>query len=224
MFVPLRSAVGGLSLLVVLTLTVVGRHSPALAADTPPTAVPAENSEQRDARMAWWREARFGMFIHWGLYAIPAGQWQGNSVGGIGEWIMDSANIPVSDYEKLAGQFNPTKYDPKQWARIARDAGVKYIVITSKHHDGFCLFDTKATDWDVVSKTPYGHDLLKPLADACRAEGIRFCVYHSIMDWHHPAQMRGSEQRYNPTKIQARAETGIRRLHETTAQGTDRRL
>ena len=160
-----------------------------------------ETPEQRDARMKWWRDARFGLFIHWGLYAVPAGTWKGQPVGGIGEWIMNSANIPVEEYEQLAKQFNPTQYDPAEWVRIAKDAGIKYVVITSKHHDGFCLFDSEATDYDVVDASPYGKDLLKPLADQCRKQGLKFCVYHSIMDWHHPAQTRPNERSYNPTKI-----------------------
>jgi alpha-L-fucosidase len=171
-----------------------------LASSAPPLAIPAETPAEHDARMKWWREARFGMFIHWGLYAVPAGQWKGQPIGGIGEWIQNSANIPRAEYEQLARQFNPVKYDPVAWARTAKQAGIKYIVITSKHHDGFCLWDSKATDWDVVDRTPYGKDLLKPLAEACRAEGIKFCVYHSIMDWHHPAQDKSGEH-YNPTTM-----------------------
>lgn len=170
----------------------------ALATDTPP----AETKEQRDARMEWWREARFGMFIHWGLYAIPAGEWKGKTFPpGGGEWIMNTANVPVEEYQRLARQFNPTKYNPAAWVRLAKAAGVKYIVITSKHHDGFCLFDTKGTDYNVVKATPYGKDLLKPLAQECRKQGIRFCTYYSIMDWHHPAQFRANEKGYNPTRI-----------------------
>lgn len=160
-----------------------------------------ETESERDARMEWWRDARFGMFIHWGLYAIPAGTWEGQPIGGIGEWIMDRANIPVEDYEKLAGQFNPVKFDAAEWVRIAKDAGMKYMVITSKHHDGFCLFDSDATDYNVVDTAPYGKDLLKPLAAECRKQGLKFCTYYSIMDWHHPAQFRGSDNRYNPTKV-----------------------
>jgi len=170
--------------------------APALAQD-----LPRETPAERDARMKWWREARFGMFIHWGLYAVPAGVWKGKPIGGIGEWIMNSANIPVEEYEKLAREFNPVKYDPAEWVGLAREAGMRYLVITSKHHDGFCLFDTKATDYNVVKATPYGKDLLKPLAEECRRQGLRFCTYYSIMDWHHPAQTRGSAKGYNPTKI-----------------------
>jgi alpha-L-fucosidase len=174
---------------------------PALAAAGEDESWNPETAEQRDERMAWWRDARFGMFIHWGLYAIPAGVWNDQPVPGIGEWIMDRANIPVEDYRKLAARFQPDKFDADQWARLAKEAGMKYVVITSKHHDGFCLFDSKATDWDVVDATPYGQDLLKPLAEACRKQGIKFCTYYSIMDWHHPSQQRGSEARYNPTKM-----------------------
>ncbi len=172
------------------------------------TAAPAraeelwkETAAERDARMEWWRDARFGMFIHWGLYAIPAGEWNGKPVAGIGEWIMDKANIPVEDYEPLAKKFNPTEFDAAGWVRIAKEAGMKYIVITSKHHDGFCLFDTDATDWDVVDASPYGKDLLIQLSKECRKQGLKFCTYYSIMDWHHPAQYRGSPQRYNKTKM-----------------------
>ena len=147
--------------------------------------VMAESKAQRQARMAWWKEARFGMFIHWGLYAIPAGQWQGKPVEGIGEWIMHHAKIPKKDYVPLQQQFNPIDYDARQWVRIAKDAGMKYIVITSKHHDGFCLWDSELTEFDVIN-TPYGRDLLAPLAKACREEGLSLCFYHSIMDWTHP--------------------------------------
>lgn len=159
-------------------------------ADAAP-ALPVESEADYDARMAWWREARFGMFIHWGVYAIPAGEWKGKKHERIAEWIMDTAEIPVDEYKELANQFNPDAYDPSAWAEAAHDAGIKYVVITSKHHDGFCLFDTNETDWDVVDSTPYGKDLLKPLAEELRKRGIRFCVYYSIMDWSHPSQVRG---------------------------------
>ena len=140
----------------------------------------------QDERMQWWREARFGMFIHWGLYAVPAGEWKGKRIDGIGEWIMERADIPVAEYEPLAKQFNPVKFNADQWVRIAKGAGMKYIVITSKHHDGFCLWDSKVTDYDIIDATPFGRDILKELSRACKKHGIRLCFYHSIMDWHHP--------------------------------------
>lgn len=154
-----------------------------------------ESREERDARMEWWRDARFGMFVHWGLYAIPAGEWNGKPVDGIGEWIMQKGRIPYEEYKPLANEFDPVDYDPQRWAKIAADAGMKYVVITSKHHDGFCLFDTEATEWDVVDATPYGKDLLSPLAKACREHGIKFCTYYSIMDWSHPSQRSDPESR-----------------------------
>ncbi len=137
-----------------------------------------------DERMAWWREARFGMFIHWGVYSLPAGTWDGRQIGGIGEWIMNRGKIPVADYQQMAKDFNPVKYDPEAWVRMAKDAGMKYIVITSKHHDGFALFETKASKWNVVDATAYGKDLLKPLAEACKKYGIRLGFYYSqAQDW-----------------------------------------
>jgi len=141
-----------------------------------------KNTLCKDERMEWWRQARFGMFIHWGLYAVPAGEWKGEKVSGIGEWIMERAQIPVSEYEQLARQFNPVKFDAEQWVQIAKNAGMKYIVITSKHHDGFCLWNTKYTDYDVVDATPFKRDILGELAEACRKNGIKLCFYHSIMD------------------------------------------
>ncbi|UCD52151.1 MAG: alpha-L-fucosidase [Phycisphaerales bacterium] len=107
---------------------------------------PAETSAQRNARMKWWREAKFGLFLHWGIYSVPAGTYKGKQIDGIGEWIMNRGKIPVAEYRQFAQQFNPVKYDPDAWVRLAKEAGMKYIVITSKHHDGFALFDSKATD------------------------------------------------------------------------------
>jgi alpha-L-fucosidase len=149
---------------------------------SPPAADAAQTAAQ-DAKMAWWREARFGMFIHWGLYAIPAGQWGDNT--NHGEWIRDTAHIPIEEYDKLVSQFNPVKFNAGDWIALAKEAGVKYIVITSKHHDGFCLFDSEYTDFDVMS-TPFHRDIMKELSAACAKAGIRMCWYHSIMDWHHP--------------------------------------
>ena len=133
--------------------------------------------------MAWFRDARFGMFIHWGVYSVPAGEWNGKS--GYGEWFLEETKIPVSQYERFADQFNPVKFDARAWVGAAKDAGMKYIVITSKHHDGFGLWDSKLTDWD-MGRTPFRRDPLKELAEACREAGLKFCLYHSIMDWHHP--------------------------------------
>jgi len=159
----------------------------------------SKNMLCKDERMEWWRQARFGMFIHWGLYAVPAGEWKGEKVPGIGEWIMERAKIPVSEYEPLAKQFNPVKFDAKKWVQIAKNAGMKYIVITSKHHDGFCLWDTKYTDYDVMDATPFKRDILGELAAECRKQGIRLCLYHSIMDWHHPDAQAPFYPKYNDT-------------------------
>jgi len=138
---------------------------------------------EHDKRMAWWREARFGMFIHWGLYAVPAGYWNGKEIEGAGEWMLNNAQIKVADYEPLIHKFNPVKFDADKWVSIAKGAGMKYIVITSKHHEGFGLWPSKQGDWNIAS-TPYKKDILKQLAAACKKQGIKLCFYHSIMDWH----------------------------------------
>jgi alpha-L-fucosidase len=148
-------------------------------------ATPAvETPQQHSARMEWWREAKFGMFIHWGVYSVPAGEWDGKT--DYAEWIMESAHIPVSRYEQFALQFDPVKFDAKSIVKTAKDAGMKYLVITSKHHDGFCMWPTKLTDWSIC-RTPWWQnthrDPLQELSDACRAAGLKFCLYHSIMDW-----------------------------------------
>jgi alpha-L-fucosidase len=149
----------------------------------PQHAALGETAAEHNARMQWWRDARFGLFIHWGLYAIPAGTWEGTTDHG--EWIRTTAHIPLEKYEELVQQFNPEKFDPAGWVRAAKDAGMKYIVITSKHHDGFCLFDAKQNDYDAMA-TPFHRDVMKALADECRRQGMRICWYYSIMDWHHP--------------------------------------
>jgi alpha-L-fucosidase len=155
----------------------------------------------KDERMDWWRQARFGMFIHWGVYSVPAGEWKGQKIPGAGEWIMQQAKIPVSQYEQLAKRFNPVKFDANQWVRMAKDAGMKYIVITSKHHDGFCMWDSKVTDYDIADATPFKKDVLKELARACKKQGIRLCFYHSIMDWHHPDAQAPFYPNYNDTNL-----------------------
>ncbi len=154
----------------------------AYAADGSQTnTVVQETAAQKAARMAWWQDARFGMFIHWGVYSVPAGEWQGHT--DYGEWFLEQTHMPVSQYEKYADQFNPTNFNALDWVRAAKAAGVKYIVITSKHHDGFGMFRSSLTDW-CLTRTPFQRDPLSELAAACKSEGIKFCLYHSIMDWH----------------------------------------
>ncbi len=155
-----------------------------------------ESPADRDARMQWWREARFGMFIHWGLYAVPAGEYNGVKSDRIGEWIQDWANIPREEYEKYAAEFNPVEFDAAEWVRIAADAGMKYIVITSKHHEGFSIFDSDVSDYDIVDSTPYGKDPVAALSEECKKQGIKLCFYHSIMDWHHPSQYVEQDDRF----------------------------
>lgn len=181
----------------VIALFLLCAVAPQAFSQTKPKSFQLESKQQRDARMAWWRQARFGMFIHWGLYAIPAGRWKGEQIPGASEWIMNSAHIPVAEYEQLAGQFNPIKFDADQWVQTAKDAGMKYIVITSKHHDGFCLWDSKVSRYDVIDATPFKRDILKELSDACRKHDIKLCFYHSIMDWHHPDAQAPHYPTYN---------------------------
>ena len=138
---------------------------------------------EHESRMSWWREARFGLFIHWGLYAIPAGQWKEST--NHGEWIRTTGQIPIDQYNEFITQFNPKKFDADKWAQMAKYAGMKYIVITSKHHDGFSLFNSQYTDFDIMS-TPFKRDIMDELATACRKYGLKMCWYYSIMDWHHP--------------------------------------
>jgi len=159
-----------------------------------------ETQDELDARMEWWRDARFGMFIHWGLYAVPAGVYENEPIDGIGEWIMNSAHIPVAEYEKFAAQFNPIQFDAAEWVRIAKDAGMKYIIITSKHHDGFSMWDSDVSNYDVMDATPFGRDILRELADAAAEQGIRLGFYHSIMDWHHPDAQAPHYPTYNTSE------------------------
>lgn len=142
------------------------------------------DSLSTENRLQWFQEARFGMFIHWGLYAVPAGEWKDQK--NYGEWIMLQGDVPIKTYEAFATDFNPVKFNANEWARLAKEAGMKYLVITAKHHDGFCMYDSKFTDYDIIDATPFKRDPLKELAEACREEGITFCVYYSIVDWHHP--------------------------------------
>jgi alpha-L-fucosidase len=166
----------------------------------PPENYLLESPADKAARMSWWKEARFGMFIHWGLYAVPAGGYHGQKVPSLGEWIMNNASIPIAEYEKLAPMFNPREFDADQWVRIAKQAGMKYIIITSKHHDGFGLWDSKVTSWDVVDSTPFRRDILRELSDACKRANMPLGFYYSIMDWHHPKAQGAFFPNYNDLK------------------------
>ncbi len=136
-----------------------------------------ENLDNRE----WFQDAKFGLFIHWGVYSIL----------GNGEWVMEHTNIPIKQYEKLPGFFYPMNYDPAEWVRIAKEAGMKYITITSKHHDGFAMYDSEVSDYNIVDKTPYGKDVIKMLAEECEKEGIKLFLYYSHLDWHHPDFYKG---------------------------------
>jgi alpha-L-fucosidase len=156
-------------------------------ADDPEAAWQRECGATHDKRMQWWREARFGMFIHWGVYSVPAGVWKGEQSKHIGEWLMLDYKIPVAEYAELAKQFNPVKFDADRIVKIARDAGMKYIVITSKHHDGFAMFHSSASPYNIYDATPFKRDPLKELAAACKKQGMRLGFYYSeAQDWHHP--------------------------------------
>lgn len=147
-------------------------------------------SELVENRMAWFREAKYGLFIHWGLYALPAGYWNGQRYPGFGEWIMEHAKIPVADYAELAEQWNPQRFDAEQWVQFAQAAGMKYIIITAKHHDGFAMYRSAVSAFNVVDATPFRRDPLKELSNACARHGMRLGVYYSqAQDWHEPGGM-----------------------------------
>jgi alpha-L-fucosidase len=165
-------------------LTVAGALTLASAADSFSPAKP-KLATRDDEPMRRWRANRFGLFIHWGLYAVAGGEWRGKEIPSAAEWLQSSGKIPAAEYASLARQFNPTHYDPAAWARMAREMGVRYVTITTKHHEGFCLWDSEFTDFDIVA-TPHGRDLLGPLVKALTAEGVDVHFYYSILDWHHP--------------------------------------
>ncbi len=143
---------------------------------TLPLAAQSQPTPANLAARQWFQEARFGLFIHWGIY----------SVLGDGEWVMNNSKIPIPEYEKLAPQFNPVKFDAAEWVALAKAAGMRYITITSKHHDGFAMWDSRVSDWDIADRTPYKKDVLKMLAQECRRQGLKLFFYHSHLDWHHP--------------------------------------
>jgi alpha-L-fucosidase len=144
------------------------------------------NSQTAPSRLDWWKEASFGILFHWGLYAVPAGELGGQPIDGPGEMIMKTANIPVADYEKFATEFNPQSFHAREWVTLAKNAGAKYIIITAKHLDGFCMWDSKLTEYDVVQAAAYRRDVVAALSVACKEAGLRFGVYYALEDWHHP--------------------------------------
>src|SRR6185437_6614931 len=166
----------------------IGKESDVAGADEAIREGTRQRAEARtDPRLQWFRDAKFGLFIHWGLYAVPAGEWKGRPIAGIGEWIMKRAAIPVAEYEQLAKRFNPVKFDAAEWVAMAKAAGQKYIVITSKHHDGFAMYHSKVSAYNIVDATPFKRDPLKDLAAECQKQGIKLGFYYSqTQDWHHP--------------------------------------
>lgn len=148
-------------------------------------------------KLQWFKEAKYGLFIHWGLYAIPGGMWKGKPSPHGTEWIMKNMKIPLAEYKELAKQFNPVDFDPYYYVRQAKKWGMKYIVFTAKHHDGFSMYDTKVSDYSIMN-TPYGKDIVRQLADACRDENMTLCLYYSQMqDWEHP-DGNGNTWDFNP--------------------------
>ncbi|MXV14988.1 alpha-L-fucosidase [Hufsiella ginkgonis] len=143
--------------------------------------------QTHDQRIAWWREARFGMFIHWGIYSLPGGEWKGRKVSGYAEHLMRKEKITRAEYLELAHQFNPVKFNADEWVRAARNAGMKYLVITAKHHDGFAMYASGVSDFNVLQQTPWKHDPMADLSAACKKYGVKFGFYYShAFDWEHP--------------------------------------
>ena len=143
----------------------------------PIQAETAETAVQKEARMQWWREARFGMFIHWGLYSLPAGEWKGQRMAEIGEWIMSRYRIPMAEYAQLASRFNPVKFNAESVAMLAKKAGMRYLVITAKHHDGFAMYHSDADPYNIFDATPFRRDPVAELAAACQKHGLRMGIY-----------------------------------------------
>jgi alpha-L-fucosidase len=210
----LRTAVVALALVATAGLKACATT---VTAVTQPFRQPADPA--REKRLEWFRAAKYGLFIHWGLYAIPAGDWKGRRSPGLGEWIMFRSRIPVREYETLASRFNPVNYHADEWVKLAKDAGMKYIVITSKHHDGFAMFKSQASTYNVVDATPFKRDVLKELADACARQGMRLGFYYSqSQDWHEP-NGAGNEWDFGPDAkknyeryLRGKAEPQVREL------------
>ena len=181
---------------------------PALLAAAPPP--PEEAGSANAQARQWFADARFGLFVHWGVYSLL----------GKGEWVMDKDRIPVAEYEKLPPRFNPSAFDAEAWVKTAKGAGMKYVTVTSKHHDGFCMFDSKLTRYDIVDATPYARDPLKALADACREHGLKLFFYYSLLDWHHPDYF----PRGGTGKASGREEEGDWKAYVAYYQGQVREL
>lgn len=184
----MRKVVSLISLIaLIVNFSCAKKNSQDVASKTDVTQITDEE------RMEWWQEARFGMFIHWGIYSVPAGFYKGEAQTNSAEWIMNKGKIPIAEYEKFADEFNPTKFDANKFVALAKKAGMKYMVITAKHHDGFSMFDSKASNYNIVDATPFKRDVLKELAKACQEQGIKFGFYYSqAQDWHHPGGMGNS--------------------------------
>ena len=146
-----------------------------------------ENDEKLNAARRWFKEAQYGLMVHWGLYALLGGEWRGRVMPGIAEWAQAYFRIPNAEYAALAKAFDPIFFNADEWVQIARDAGMKYVVFTSKHHDGFAMFRSKVSRFNVVDATPFGRDVVGELAEACRKHGLRLGLYYSQdLDWSHP--------------------------------------
>lgn len=188
--------------------------------------IQAQTDPARDARMQWWREARFGMFIHWGPYSVLGGVYNGHQQRrGGAEWIMNRCKIPVAEYQKYAATFNPVKYDPEAIVLLAKEAGMKYIIITAKHHDGFAMFKSNASKFNIVDFTPYKKDVLDALANACRKHNMKLGFYYSqAQDWNNPggsvARKVMSEGWANPDSARIDAFTAANKGHWDPAQMT----
>jgi len=148
---------------------------------------PRSASQDTEDKLAWFRNAKYGFFIHWGLYAIPAGEWKGKQIRISSEWIMAHATIPVKEYEQLTKQFNPVQFNADRWVQMVKNAGMKYIVFTAKHGDGFAMYHSRVTPYNIYDATPFHRDPLKELAEACKKYGIKMGIYYSqSVDWHEP--------------------------------------
>lgn len=158
-----------------------------------------ESMKNREERIAWWQEAKFGMFVHWGVYSLPGGEWKGNKVWGYAEHLMRKEKISRAEYLSLAHQFNPVSFNADEWIRLAKNAGMRYFIITSKHHDGFAMYDSKVSEFDIIEQTPFKRDPMVELAAACKKYGVKFGFYYShAFDWEHPDAPGNDWEYQNP--------------------------